>query len=102
VNRTVDLVIVGEGGSVRDCIIDALKSGRRVLVVMRAADARAGRRLRAWLRRREIGCGGQLMVMTEADVVCVDGVGGIEAVVIRHARSGRVCAVNASALLCCN
>jgi len=40
-------------------------------------------------------------VMTHADVVCVDGVDGVEAVVIRHARTGRLSAVNASAFLSC-
>jgi hypothetical protein len=35
--------------------------------------------------------------VTNADVVCADGVDGVEAVVIRHARTGRLWAVNASA-----
>ena len=37
--------------------------------------------------------------MTNAEVVCVDGVDGVEAVVIRHSRTGRLSAVNASAFL---
>jgi len=40
--------------------------------------------------------------MTNAEVVCVDGVDGVEAVVIRHARTGRLCAVNASAFPSCD
>jgi hypothetical protein len=37
--------------------------------------------------------------MAHAEVVCVDGVDGVEAVVIRHAGTGRLYAVNASAFL---
>ena len=37
--------------------------------------------------------------MTRAEVVCVDGVDGVEAVVIRHAPTGRLSAVNASAFV---
>jgi hypothetical protein len=44
----------------------------------------------------------QLTVMTSAEVVCVDGVDGMEAVVIRDARTGRLCAVNATAFLSCD
>jgi len=35
--------------------------------------------------------------MTSAEVVCVDGVDAVEAVVVRHAATGRVSAVNACA-----
>jgi hypothetical protein len=37
--------------------------------------------------------------MTNAEVVCVDGIGGVEAVVVRYTRTGRLRAVNASAFL---
>ena len=40
--------------------------------------------------------------MTNAEIVCVDGVNGIEAIVIRYARTGRLYAVNASAFLPCD
>ena len=43
--------------------------------------------------------GGQLWVMTNAQVVCADGVDRVEAVVVRHAPTGRLSAVNASALV---
>jgi hypothetical protein len=33
---------------------------------------------------------GQLMVMGDAEVICMDGVDGVEAVVIRHADGTRV------------
>jgi hypothetical protein len=35
-------------------------------------------------------------VIRGADVVCADGLDGVEAVVVRHARTGRLSAVNAS------
>ena len=38
---------------------------------------------------------------TSAEVVCVDGVDGVEAVIIRNTRTGRLSAVNASAFLSC-
>jgi hypothetical protein len=41
------------------------------------------------------------MVMTRAEVVCVDGVDGVEAVVMRYAHTGRLRAVNASSFLSC-
>ena len=37
--------------------------------------------------------------MTSAEVVCVDGVDAVEAVVVRHAPTGRLSAVNASAFV---
>ncbi|MEZ5419741.1 MAG: hypothetical protein R2708_20685 [Vicinamibacterales bacterium] len=37
--------------------------------------------------------------MTSAEVVCVDGVGGVEAVVVRHRPTGRLRAVNTSAFV---
>lgn len=38
-----------------------------------------------------------LLTMANAEVVCVDGVDGVEAVVVRHAPTGRLPSVNASA-----
>jgi hypothetical protein len=93
VSRTVDLVIAGD---------EALRCGRRILVVLPSADARVGRRFRRDLARIARCECRQVTVMTNAEVVCVDGVAGVEAVVIRSARTGRLCAVNASALLVCD
>ena len=39
--------------------------------------------------------------MTNTEVVCVDGVGGVEAVVVRYGLS-RLCAVNPPAFLSCD
>jgi thioredoxin reductase len=97
--RTVDLVVAGDGSAARAAAASALQRGRRVLVVLRSADARLARRVRACLRRTARIDAGQLTVMTDAEVVCVDGVDAVEAVVIRHAQTGRLSAVNASAFV---
>ena len=68
---------------------------RRLAFCRRASSATASESL-----RKTAGAdGGQLRVMTGAEVVCVDGVDGVEAVVVRHAPTGRLSAVNASAFL---
>jgi len=96
---TVDLVVEGNDGDVRAAALSALQRGQRVLVVLRSADERAARRLRRTLRTA-VGTGSdRLRVITSATVVCVDGVDGVEAVVVRHATTGRLSAVNASAFL---
>jgi hypothetical protein len=99
--RTVDLVIAGSGSAVAAAADEALRSGRRVLVVLHSGDAQAGRRVRRCLCRTAAEPG-QVAVMTGAEVVCVDGINGVEAIVIRYARTGRLCAVNASAFLSCD
>ena len=99
--RTVDLVIVGDGSNARTGAADALKRGRRVLVVLRSGEPRAGRSLRRWLCRTASVDTGQVTVVTGAEVVCVDGVEGVEAVVVRYAQTGRLLAVNASSFLSC-
>ena len=95
----VDLVIAGNGSAVRAAAVSALERGQRVLVVLRSADARAARRFRRSLLDAAGAHGGQLRVMTRAEVVCADGIGGVEAVVVRHVPTGHLSAVNASAFL---
>ncbi len=97
--RTVDLVIAGDGRAARAAAVDALTRGRRVLVVLRSADTRAARRLRRSVLDTVGADGDHLKVMVSAEVVCVDGVDGVEAVVLRHALTGRLSAVNASAFV---
>lgn len=64
-------------------------------------DARAARRLRRALRGAAPAGSGRLSVMTNAEIVCVDGVDRVEAVVIRSLSTGEVHAVNASACRSC-
>ena len=100
-NGTFDLAIAGDGNAARAAAVSALRRGQRVLVVLGSADGRVARRLRRILLRTADADGGQLRVITSALVVCVDGVAGVEAVVIRQA-TGRLSAVNASAFISCD
>ena len=97
--RTVELVVAGDGEAALAAAFDAARGGRRVLVVLRSGQARAVQSYQRRLRREKKCDAGRLIVMTPAEVVCVDGVDGVEAVVIRHSRTGRLDAVNASAFL---
>ena len=96
---TVDLVIAGDGSAACAAAVGALERGQRVLVVLRSGDAREARRLRRSLLNTAGADAGRLKVMTNAEVVCADGVDVVEAVVVRHAPTGRLSAVNASAFL---
>jgi len=100
--RTVDLVIAGGGNGALAAAAAALQRGRRILVLLRSSGARVGQRFRRRLRKAVNVHDGQVTVATNSEVVCVDGVDGVEVVVIRHARTGRLCAVNTSAFLSCD
>ena len=81
---TVDLVIDGDGSAACAAAVSALQRGQRVLVVLRSADARVARRLRRRVLETADARSDRLRVMTSAEVVCADGVDGVEAVVVRH------------------
>ncbi len=102
--RTVDLVIAGDEGFVIPRAIDALQRGLCVLAVFQpertTTPGIAARRLRRTVRRLGEASRSRLVVMSQAIVVCVDGIAHVEAVVIRYVNSGRMCAVNASVFLC--
>jgi hypothetical protein len=98
--RTVDLVIFGAGTAAQRAAVDALQRGLCVLVVLQADDQRVGRGFRRRVLTLASACDCRITVMTNAEVVCVSGVDSVEAVVIRYVRTGRLCAVNASAFLC--
>src|SRR5438132_323458 len=100
--RTVDLVVTGDDRAALAAAADAVRRGRRVLVVLCSGSTRAAQRFRRRLRLAANADDSRLTVMTNAEVVCVDGVDGVEAVVIRHTRTGRLYAVNASAFLSCD
>jgi thioredoxin reductase len=95
---TVDLVVTGDEDVAVAAAMEAVRRGQRVLVVLRSDAARAVPRL----RRRCRAAKALLTVMTNAEVVCVAGVGGVEAIVVRYRRTGRLCAVNAHAFLSCD
>ena len=90
---TVDLVVTGDETAAAAAAVDAVRRGQRVLVVLRSDGARVAPRLRRLCRAAK----SQLTVMTNAEVVCVDGVDGVEAVVVRYTRTGHLCAMNTPA-----
>lgn len=98
-SRTVDLVIAADRSAAHGAAVDALQRRQRVLIVLRFADARVARRLRRSLLKASGGDGRQLRIITNAQVVCVDGLDAVEAVLVRHARTGALSAVNASAFV---
>jgi thioredoxin reductase len=95
---TVDLVVTGDERAALAAAMDAVRRGQRVLVVLRSDDARVVPRLRRLCRAAK----DQLTVMTNAEVVCVDGVHRVEAIVVRYTRTRRLCAVNTRAFLSCD
>ena len=88
-NRTVDLVIAGGTSDAVAAALEARRNGFRVLIVCRELAVPVGR----------VRGAGRISVMDGAEVVCVDGVGAPEAVVVRELRSGRLIGVNTSQLL---
>ena len=98
-NRSVDLVIVGLTAAARSAAIAAARGGRSVLVVGRTNCRSRCRRFRRDLAAGLGGARRQVSVLTGVEVACADGAPGIEAVVLRRIRSGRLIAVNARALL---
>lgn len=97
--RTVDLVIVGAHPPATAAAIESARRGLRVLVVIRSRRTGVDGRLRRSLRAAGENVQRKVTVLTGAEVVCVDGVHSVEAVVIRRVQTGRLIAVNASAIL---
>ena len=89
-NRTVDLVIAGAGSDALAAAVKAVRERLQVLIVCRESNP-ALERLRRQFKAKA------LSVMCDATVVCVDGVGAPEAVVVE--KSGRLIGVNTSRLL---
>lgn len=99
---TVDVVITGSAGLVFAEAVTALQHRQRVLVVVRSGDIAETKRVCRRLRKVATAQSRCLLVMTNAEVVCVDGIDSVEAVVIRYVKTGRLRAVNASAFVACS
>jgi thioredoxin reductase len=98
--KTVDVVITGADAAAMEATLDAVRNGRHVLVVIRSRRAGIVQQLRRSLRALRLAPAPRVMVMTGAEVACVDGVGGVEAVVVRNLRSGRLSGFNTQEVLC--
>lgn len=94
--RTVDVVIVGGDAAAVAATIDALGRGLRVLVVVRQRRSGFARDIRRVIGVRAPTLS-QLTIFSGAEVVCVDGVKTVEAVVVRRLRTGRLIGINTSA-----
>lgn len=97
--NTVDLVVPGAHAAAVRIIIASARKGLSVLVVVRSSRASVERRLRRALRASGDDVRRRVSIVTGAEIVCADGVCGIEAIVIRRIRTGRLIGVNASAVL---
>jgi hypothetical protein len=82
-----DVVVVGELPAIADVVLCLAACCRSVTVVTL-------RKARAGVLR---GCA-NVTIVSGAEVVCVDGLDGVESVVVRKIRTGAVSAYNASAL----
>jgi hypothetical protein len=98
VSKTVDLVIVAGDSSAISAAIDAARRGMRVLVVIGSTRALWIRHLRRALGAAEARVRRGVTVFTNAEVVCVDGLDRVEAVIVRRISTGRLIGVNASAI----
>ena len=94
----MDLVIVAGDSSGIAAAIDAARRGTRVLVVIGSTPAPLIRRLRRALRAAGTRVRRGVTVFTNAEIVCVDGLDRVEAVVVRRIGTGRLIGVNASAI----
>jgi hypothetical protein len=96
VSKTVDLVIVAGDSSAISDAIDAARRGMRVLVVIGFTRVPLRQRLRRALRAADTRVRRGVTVFTNAEVVCVDGLHRVEAVIVRRLGTGRLIGVNAS------
>jgi len=94
----VDLVIVGMTGDAGAAAVHAARSGQRVLVVDRTTDSRLARRFRRSLHAA-YGVLERIVVLTGVEVVCVDGMHAVEAVLLRRLKTGRLIEFNARAVM---
>ncbi|MGE3344787.1 MAG: FAD-dependent oxidoreductase [Vicinamibacterales bacterium] len=98
-SRTVDLVVVGFTPAGVDAAIAAARAGRRVLLVDRSRSAALRRRVSRVLAAARPEVRALVSVWTGIEVVCVDGVRGTEAVVLRRHPTGGLVAVNAAEVI---
>jgi hypothetical protein len=95
---TVDLAIVVGDSSAIAAAIEAARSGMRVLVVIGPTRMPLIRRLRRALRAAGKRVQRSVTVFTNAEVVCVDGIDRVEAVVVRRIDTGHLIGVNTAAI----
>ena len=98
---TADIVISGASPAVLAAAVDSAGRGLRVIVVCRSPRKDLAPCLRGMMRAAGVPLRRLVAVITGAEVVFADGVGEIEAVVVRVIQSGRLLGLNASQVLWC-
>jgi len=97
-SSAVDLVIVGMTPDASVAAVEAARTGRRVIVVDQTTDRRLTTRFRLSLDAhgsvRE-----RIVMLSGVEVVCVDGMHTVEAVLLRRVRTGLLIGINARAVL---
>jgi tRNA U34 5-carboxymethylaminomethyl modifying enzyme MnmG/GidA len=78
--RLVDLVVAGGDAVSVDAAIAAARRGQRVLMVIGPDDRTGVDHVRRALQSAGAVLRRRVTLMAEAEIVCVDGVGGVEAV----------------------
>jgi predicted dinucleotide-utilizing enzyme len=96
--KTVDIVVPGVDAAAVRIILASARKGLSVLVVIRSTRTSLERRLRRTLRASGEDVRQRVSIMTGAEIACADGVAGVEAIVIRRIKTGRLIGVNASAI----
>lgn len=99
---TVDLVVVGATPRAVDRAIDGARRGQRVVLVDRSRSAAHSREVRRRIRSAGNDVHPRVTVRMGTEVLCVDGLARVEVVLVRHIRTGRVTAFNASSLIVCD
>ena len=97
-SRAVELVIVGMTPDAGRAAVAAAREGRRVLVVDRSTDRGIVRRFRRSLEDADAVLR-RIVIVSGVEVVCVDGIHEVEAVLLRRLESGMLIGINARAVL---
>ena len=95
--NTFDLVVVGADAAAIAATSEAVRQGLWVLVVIRSRGGHVARRLRQSLRLAK-SPQWRVKIVTGAEIACADGVNGVEAVVLRDLRTGRLRGFNTAGL----
>ena len=96
---TVDVVVIGANQGALTAAIESAQSGKRVLVITRMRGRELHRRVRRAREAAGADASKRVMVLAGAEFQCVAGIRSVEAVLVRHLRTGRRVDINATALL---
>lgn len=96
---TVDIVVVGTSQEALAAVVASAQSGKRVLVITGMRGPELHRRMRRARAAAGAATSGRITVIAGAEVQCVAGIRGVEAVLARDVHTRRRVDINAAALL---